>query len=531
MLEEKREYDEQNRLKAKWYEDENGLRNGKYEEWYDNGNLKIECMFKDNEIIDYLKKYNENGLLDSSSNFYDGVEKIINYYPNEKPLSISYNIEGIRQGKHLIYYENGNLLKEANYKDGKLDGIVKEYYENGNIHRNKSYINNNPTGHNIEYDLNGNITSLDFFINNQKIKCDLTLSDIQYKNNHIFEVVAFSKEGILVSQYYNFIEEEKNNGTIHSVYKYKNAKDYSSGIGEFWHYSENDLTFGKIKNHKMFEEISFIDYKKQIEEKYWISEDGKKKYLQKIEDIDDVFEKAVKKAYYKDENNNYIGKYRRYYSNEQLMEEGQYKDGKKEGKWNYYSPSGTLIESKTYSNGIKNGEYKKYYHTGELEEVGNYKNGKEEGQWLDYYKNGNLSFSYNFKDGKLDGIYKNLDENGNYIYIKEFKDGKSIGKSQYFEENKLKLEVEDLSNSENQVFFTNIEKHKLYYTNGQLMEEGIYKNFEKEGLWKKYDSEGKLIKEEYYKNGELQKEIKEPIKEEGRAIRGRATRGRGGNER
>ena len=78
MLEEKREYDEQNRLKAKWYEDENGLRNGKYEEWYDNGNLKIECMFKDNEIIDYLKKYNENGLLDSSSNFYDGVEKIIN---------------------------------------------------------------------------------------------------------------------------------------------------------------------------------------------------------------------------------------------------------------------------------------------------------------------------------------------------------------------------------------------------------------------------------------------------------------------
>ena len=186
MLEEKREYDEQNRLKARWYEDENG----------------------------------------------------------------------IRQGKHLIYYENGN------------------------IHRNKSYINNNPTGHNTEYDLNGNITSLDFFINNQKIKCDLTLSDIQYKNNHIFEVVAFSKEGILLSQYHNFIEEEKNNGTIHSVYKYKNAKDYSSGIGEFWHYSENDLTFGKIKNHKMFEEISFIDYKKQIEEKYWISEDGKKINIQ-----------------------------------------------------------------------------------------------------------------------------------------------------------------------------------------------------------------------------------------------------------
>lgn len=32
---------------------------------------------------------------------------------------------------YKLYYENGDLKSEVNYKAGKLEGLSKKYYENG----------------------------------------------------------------------------------------------------------------------------------------------------------------------------------------------------------------------------------------------------------------------------------------------------------------------------------------------------------------------------------------------------------------
>ncbi|MCL2260456.1 MAG: hypothetical protein FWC15_03770 [Fibromonadales bacterium] len=49
------------------------------------------------------------------------------------------NIAKTREGKYETYYENGNLWKTANFKNGKLDGKSEIYYENGKLVETRDY--------------------------------------------------------------------------------------------------------------------------------------------------------------------------------------------------------------------------------------------------------------------------------------------------------------------------------------------------------------------------------------------------------
>ena len=45
--------------------------------------------------------------------------------------------------KDKIYYPNGKIQMEANFKDDKLEGIVKRYDENGKLIEQEIYKNGN----------------------------------------------------------------------------------------------------------------------------------------------------------------------------------------------------------------------------------------------------------------------------------------------------------------------------------------------------------------------------------------------------
>ena len=473
------------------YNYKDGVKDGKYAIFNSSsGKLAEEGEYKEGVQIGELNKYYFSGeilseeRIDIDSNDKKTVRG--NYYSEDgkyrtSEIRVNDSLVGTR---YIIDRESNTVVITEDYSNNILSGERKEFYSNGRIKSRVNYINGKPDGNYVEY----------YDKDYSKVK-----SAGEYKDG-------------------------KREGQWHWYYdtgELKRVIVYDKGSVPLDEDSLQYITREFYKNGKKKSPVKF-------DTSIYLNDRNKRLTEFREEVFNHNVSYSIKKDIYLEnryeENWNISGKLLNY--------GGKLNNNKMNGNHiSFFFQTDKIEQEKNYKDGNLHGEYKEYYENGQLKLEANYRNGKEEDITKTYYKNGNLSFSYNFKDGKLDGIYKNLDENGNYIYIKEFKDGKSIGKSQYFEENKLKLEVEDLSNSENQVFFTNIEKHKLYYTNGQLMEEGIYKNFEKEGLWKKYDSEGKLIKEEYYKNGELQKEIKEPIKEEGRAIRGRATRGRGGNER
>jgi len=91
-----------------------------------------------------------------------------------------------------------------------------------------------------------------------------------------------------------------------------------------------------------------------------------------------------------------------FYSNQQISEEVNYQNGKKEGKETHYAPTGVAVKVYNYVEDQLHGEAKHYDERGKLTIEGQYKKNKKTGIWK-YYKNGEYmdqkDFTYdpNFK--------------------------------------------------------------------------------------------------------------------------------------
>ena len=64
---------------------------------------------------------------------------------------------GLNEGQHLVFFENGQLNQTQNWKDGKLDGEVLLYYENGKLKLKANYKNGNEEGEWLHYRSNGKL--------------------------------------------------------------------------------------------------------------------------------------------------------------------------------------------------------------------------------------------------------------------------------------------------------------------------------------------------------------------------------------
>ena len=85
--------------------------NGIAIQYYENGKIMLESVFKDGKQDGISKSYYENGQLEEESVIKDGK----------------------KNGISKFYYENGQLKAEIINKDGKKDGISKLYYGNGKL--------------------------------------------------------------------------------------------------------------------------------------------------------------------------------------------------------------------------------------------------------------------------------------------------------------------------------------------------------------------------------------------------------------
>lgn len=83
------------------------------------------------------------------------------------------------------------------------------------------------------------------------------------------------------------------------------------------------------------------------------------------------------------------------------IQEGKYKNGKKEGEWITYHPGGVLSAVIThYKKGELSGKMKTYSFKGhQLKSVMNYKKGVLDGKTTIYDKDGKVSKVINYKNG------------------------------------------------------------------------------------------------------------------------------------
>lgn len=63
----------------------------------------------------------------------DYVGKWIYYHKNSTKIMTveNYDSIGVLNGSRIVYYKNGKIAEESDYKDGKLEGISRVYSENG----------------------------------------------------------------------------------------------------------------------------------------------------------------------------------------------------------------------------------------------------------------------------------------------------------------------------------------------------------------------------------------------------------------
>ena len=75
---------------------------------------------------EYEKIYYENGQLKLEVNYKDGKEEGLwkGYYDNSQLRMEGNYKDGKQEGLWKGYYDNGQLRSEGNYKDGKLDGVL-----------------------------------------------------------------------------------------------------------------------------------------------------------------------------------------------------------------------------------------------------------------------------------------------------------------------------------------------------------------------------------------------------------------------
>jgi len=66
-------------------------------------------------------------------------ETKLEYYDNGNVLSQIHYLDGKRDGSCRHWYKNGQLMNEGFYKNGKMTGPFMSYYENGQIQSHGNY--------------------------------------------------------------------------------------------------------------------------------------------------------------------------------------------------------------------------------------------------------------------------------------------------------------------------------------------------------------------------------------------------------
>ena len=83
----------------------------------------------------------ENGQKKAEANFKDGKRDglELQWYENgQKQFEANFK-DGKPDGLNLGWHENGQKIREENYKDGKGDGLQRGWHENGEILREANY--------------------------------------------------------------------------------------------------------------------------------------------------------------------------------------------------------------------------------------------------------------------------------------------------------------------------------------------------------------------------------------------------------
>jgi|LSQX01.1.fsa_nt_gb antitoxin component YwqK of YwqJK toxin-antitoxin module len=172
--------------------DESGNRNGRWKDFYPDGNVHSEGTYTNNRRAGLWKFYTKDGKVEQTGNYNNGrPDGLWKWYYNNGNIRIEeeyflgkrdgsfteFSKEGtiISQGEYTDgernehwKYMNGDIIEEGRYIIGLREGQWRSYYIDGTLKSKGNYIQGNPNGQHLFYYHNRRLKEEQFYRNGMK---------------------------------------------------------------------------------------------------------------------------------------------------------------------------------------------------------------------------------------------------------------------------------------------------------------------------------------------------------------------------
>lgn len=99
------------------------MEEGKYEEYFEDGEVKLNCFYIEGKRNGKLQEfYKEGGLKKENNYYYGNLNRSSKFHKNGKLSHTGMYKEDLKTGIWNFYDENENLRRKEIWKDGKLNG-------------------------------------------------------------------------------------------------------------------------------------------------------------------------------------------------------------------------------------------------------------------------------------------------------------------------------------------------------------------------------------------------------------------------
>ena len=381
--------------------------NGKYIEYYKNGQIKVQGNNKDGKRDGEFKAFLRNGKSAGSVFYKDGKiikSTLVNSMKDNASFSLVTDINYNLNSHEIVTDEFPNQLLKQYFifnKNGLLDGESREYYEEGDIKSISPFKNNIPDGIFISYYQNGNIKEKHTYKNGNEEG-----EGLFYYENAKLEEKYFMKNGKLDGEATAYFEDGK----------IRNKSIFKDGIKlEEETYKDDEIRKNTFKNAEIVQQDIYSKNKKLKAKKFFL-ENGKTKIISYYENGNKQEEVFVI-------NELFDGEALVYYPSGKLKEKDFFKKGKREGETIIYYENGNAKQKSTFKNDKREGDLFIYYPSGKLRQTEKFINGKAEGEVIEYYESGAIKEKAYFINDKQEKEHFFYDEKGNLIKTDIYKNG------------------------------------------------------------------------------------------------------------
>jgi antitoxin component YwqK of YwqJK toxin-antitoxin module len=356
-----------------------------------------------------VRNYDDEGKLDKENSFYhhgkiytrntfrkDALIGIAWYDENGNETKKFGSPDGNFEGKHN--FQNGSLLSEGKYKNGKRDGKWTQYFVDGLVSSDYNYIDGEFEGEQTEFFRSGKKYSVSeyksgahdgyqvvFFPNGQKSR-----EGWQVNGNNEQQWITYYPDGNIDQD--NYYRDGQLTDTTY----------FYAVNGKLWAYDVYKDGYRNVET--AFDPMQVILY-----------DDPKKEGVQVM-----PYKSGPVHTKYTVKCGKVNGSFERFYPNGKTSYLSHYLNDERNGPYKSYDFDGNIRAEGEYLSGSRHGTWKRYNRLGKLSEVTLYVNGSEDSLYTDYYTFGKPYQVTEYNEGTLDGVSRFLAPDGTPVAEKKY---------------------------------------------------------------------------------------------------------------